>query len=179
MIRARTERLILRDITPGDAPFCLELLNDPGFIKYIGDRKVRTLEQAEKYITEKIIGQYVSKGYGMYLVAIRKEQSDETEIVGQCGLVKREGLHKTDIGFSFLERYCGMGYGYESAVAVLGLAKSAFGLSHVAGITSEDNIVSQKLLTKLGMKLVDTIILPNIDEPSMYYELDLTTSDLV
>jgi len=173
MIRATTERLILRDITPADAPFVLDLLNDPGFIKFIGDRNVRTVEQAEKYITDKIIAQYVSKGYGMYLVATRKEQTDDTEIIGQCGLVKREGLKQTDIGFAFLERYCGMGYGYESAVAVLGLAKSAFGLSQLAGITDEDNIASQKLLTKLGMKYVDTRHLPKIEEPCMYYEMDL------
>lgn len=173
MIRATTARLILRDITPTDAPFILELLNDPGFIKYIGDRGVRTLEDAEKYITEKIIGQYVSKGYGMYLVATRKEQSDETEIIGQCGLVKREGLDNTDLGFAYLERYCGMGYGYESSVAVLGLAKEAFGLSQLAAITGQDNIASQKLLTKLGMKHLDTIHLPNIADPCMYYEMDL------
>ena len=178
MIRAITDRLVLRDVTPNDAPFLLELLNDPGFIGHIGDRKVRTVEEARSYITDKIIAQYVDKGYGMYLVAIKKGASDDGEILGQCGLVKREGLDTTDLGFAFLEKYCGKGYGYESAQAVLGIAKKDLGLSQIAAITGQENIASQKLLTKLGLKYLRTIQLPKIDEPCLYYELDLTQSDI-
>lgn len=179
MIRATTDRLILRDVTPDDASFVLELLNDHGFIKNIGDRKIRTLEEARSYITEKILAQYVDKGFGMYLVATRKGESANGKILGQCGLVKREGLETTDLGFAFLERYCGKGYGYESAKAVLGIAKKDLGLSQIAAITGQDNTASQKLLTKLGLKYLRTIQLPKIDEPCLYYELDLIHSDIV
>jgi len=170
MIRAKTKRLLLRDITPDDAAFQLKLLNDPGWLKYIGDRGVRTQDQARQYIEEKIIKQYVEKGFGMYLVAIRKED-EEQEIIGHCGLVKRAGLEQVDIGFAFLEGFCRQGYGTEAAMAVKAMAAKEFDLAQLCAITTVENIPSQKLLEKIGFRYMDTREIEGIEGVSRYYEL--------
>lgn len=169
MIRAKTKRLSLRDITLDDAAFQLKLLNDTGWMKYIGDRGVRTEVQARKYIEEKIIKQYVDKGFGMYLVATRKGD-EEQEVIGHCGLVKRVGLEKVDIGFAFLEQYCGQGYGMEAAMAVKNYAFNELGMKELCAVTTEDNVPSQKLLEKIGFQYVDTRKIVGIEGVSKYYE---------
>lgn len=170
MIRATTKRLLLRDITPADAPYILAQLNDPGWLKYIGDRGIRSIEAAEEYIKDKIIKQYIEEGFGMFLVAIRKGD-EEKEIVGQCGLVKREGLEHVDIGFAFLEEHCGKGYGTEAALAVKDLGLNEYKLEKIVAITTEDNVPSRKLLENIGFQYIKMIELPNIEGLSTYYEL--------
>ena len=169
MILIETERLILREVNEADAPFILKLYNDPNWIKFIGDRNIKSIENAAEYIAEKIIKAYVAKGYGMYLVVLKKTKN-KTVSIGQCGLVKREGLQFTDIGFGFLEAYCKQGYGYEAAKATLAYGYNKLGLSKIVGITSEENLASQRLLEKLGLKQTKIIELPNINGPSLYFE---------
>jgi len=171
MIRARTERLILRDVTPADAPFILELMNDPGWLQNIGDRGVRSVEQAEAYIKDKIIKQYVKNGFGMYCVVMR--DGEEQKLLGQCGLVKRGALEHVDLGFAFLQEYCGKGYGTEAALAVKDLALNVFHLDELVAITTVDNVASQKVLEKIGLRYVDTRELVGIEGVSRYYRLDI------
>lgn len=171
-MRITTTRLLIRKFKVDDAPFMLNLLNDPGWIKNIGDRGVRTLHDCELYIQDRIIRPYKEQGFGMYLVALRDGQKEGLSL-GSCGLVKRQGLDHVDIGFAFLEAHCGQGYGSESAQAIVGKAKTAFGLSKLVGITTEVNIPSQKLLIKLGMHYHSTITIPNIPGVSKYFEMDL------
>jgi len=151
-----TERLILRHLAPDDAPFILELLNDPGWLRYIGDRGVRTLQQAVDYIETVPMAMYANLGFGLYLTARR----DTREPIGMCGLLKRDALDDVDIGFAFLQRYQGQGYGFEAASAVLEYARTALGLQRVVAIATRDNERSAGLLEKLGFRFERMVTFP-------------------
>ena len=154
-----TERLTLTPPEAADAAFVLELLNDPGWIANIGDRGVRTLEDAETYIVERF-----SKSPWF---VVRDPQG---EAVGMCGIVVgREGLDSPDIGYAFLARHAGHGYATEAARAVLAHAREVMGLSKVAAITAADNLASQRVLEKIGLRFVQMIKVPGYDEPSAYF----------
>ena len=144
-----TERLILKLTTAEDASFMLALVNSPKWLANIGDRKVRTLEDATKYIAERITPQFERLGYANYTV-VRKEDGAK---MGVCGIYDREGLEGVDIGFAFLPEYERMGYAYESSLKIRDIAFSTFGITKMSGITIKTNIASQKLLEKLsGLK---------------------------
>lgn len=153
----KTERLILREISEADADFILNVLNQSSFIKYIGDRNVRTLKQAGEYIKSRMMISYEQFGFGMYLVELRESQIP----IGVCGFVKRESLPDADIGFAFLEEFEGKGFGFESSKAVLKYGKNVLGFKRVLAIASQNNHTSHKLLEKLGFKFERLIKLPH------------------
>jgi RimJ/RimL family protein N-acetyltransferase len=142
----RTSRLDLRELNFGDAEFILELLNEPGFIRFIGDKGVRTLGDARDYIHQGPMDSYARNGFGLYAVCL----TDGTAI-GICGLVKREGLNDPDVGFAFLSRYWSSGYAAESAAAVLVYARDTLHIKRVVAITSPDNWASIAVLEKIGL----------------------------
>ena len=150
-----TDRLILRWLTPDDAAFILELLNEPAWIRYIGDKSVRTLDDAKNYILTGPMKMYSQFGFGLFLVE-RKEGSSP---IGMCGLIKRDTLDNVDIGFAFLSRYQTLGYGFESASATLKYGHEQLDMERILAITSLDNRASSRLLEKIGMKYEGTIIL--------------------
>jgi RimJ/RimL family protein N-acetyltransferase len=160
-----TERLFLREITTADAPFILEVLNDPAFIENVADRGVRTLEAAANYIVEKIRSSYAVHGFGFYIVQL-KETGDA---VGMCGLVKRETLDDVDIGYSILERFWRHGYAYEAAAALMHHGRTVLGLKRVVGATSPTNHKSRKLLEKLGLRYERMILLPGFADETMLF----------
>ena len=153
MIPIVTERLTLREVTHDDAAFILELLNTPKFIKYIGDRGVRSIEDARRYIDERYLASYRDNGYGLYGVV----ENASGKLIGACGFVRRDTLPGPDIGFSFLPEFEGKGYGFESATAVIEYGRDVLGFDKVLAITSLDNAASEKLLTKLGFTFDETI----------------------
>ena len=155
-----TTRTILRELTADDAEFMLDLLNQPSFIKYIGDRNVRTLEQARDYIETRFIASYKKFGFGLYLVELKEDNTP----IGINGFVKRDSLPDADIGFAFLPQYCDQGYAFESSVAVLDYGKNILGLNRVLAITSQDNESSGKLLEKIGLKFESLIKQPHDTE---------------
>lgn len=161
----QTDRLWLRQAGADDAPFILELLNAPGFVRGIGDRGVRTLDQARAYIEERMVASYREHGFGMWVVTPRDAQAP----VGLAGLVKRDVLPHVDVGYAFLERAWGNGYALEAAAAVLDLARESLGIDPVAAIVNPDNLASRRLLEKLGLRLVDVRQLAGWDQPSAYY----------
>ncbi len=154
----QTERLDLRQLKPGDAEFILELLNEPAFLQFIGDKGVRSLGDAREYIMKGPVDSYGRHGFGLYATCLR----DRTPI-GICGLVKRDGLADVDIGFAFLSRYRAKGYAVESASAVLAHARRALRLQRIVAITSPDNLGSIAVLEKIGMKFERMI---RLDEQS-------------
>ena len=109
-----TDRLILRQLSTEDAAFILELVNEPSFIQNIGDRGVRTLEDARAYILRVAISSYEKNGFGLYLVELK----DSGQSIGMCGLIKRDGLEDVDIGYAFLPRFWLKGYAVEAAAAI-------------------------------------------------------------
>ena len=146
-----TERLILRWLSADDAAFILELVNDPGWLRFIGDRGVRTLEDARGYILNGPVAMYHREGFGLYLVELKHSATP----IGMCGLIKRPSLEDVDIGFAFLPAFCGQGYAYESASATMAYAQDTLGLQRVVAIVNPDNQRSIGLLTKLGMSFED------------------------
>src|SRR5689334_7517012 len=127
-----TERLILREITSEDALFILELLNTPSFKKYIGDRGVRSVDDASAFIETRYRKSYRDHGYGLYAVELKPDNTP----VGMCGFVRRDTLPGPDIGFAFLPEYEGKGYGFESASAVLNFGQEILGFGRILAITT-------------------------------------------
>lgn len=162
-----TERLIIRPTTVEDAVFIQAVMNTEGWLKFIGDRNVKTETAAVEYIKARMRPQQERLGYSNNTV-IRK--SDGAKI-GSCGLYDREGLEGVDIGFAFLPQYGGQGYAFEAASKVKELAFGKFGLSIISGITVKENIKSQRLLEKLGLKFIKMIQLPNDNEELMFYQI--------
>ncbi len=141
-----TERLIIRELlTDDDAEFVYELLNTPKFIKYIGDRGVTSPEDAAGFIESRYRVSYLNNGFGLYVV----ERKSDGAAVGLCGFVKRDTLPGPDLGFAFLPEFEGIGYGFESADAMMKYGRDTLGFTQVLAITSLDNGASIRLLEKL------------------------------
>ncbi len=142
-----TARLDLRCLTVDDASFILQLLNDPDFIRFIGDKGVRTVDDARQYIVSGPMASYERHGFGLWLVELKRSSIP----VGMCGLLKRETLDDVDIGFAFLPRHRSHGYGFESASAVMQYGRDVLGLKRIVAITNPDNVGSIRLLQKIGL----------------------------
>lgn len=151
-----TERLVLRRFTLEDAPFVTELVNEPGWLRFIGDRDVHTPEQACAFIEKRLLAPYARLGFGFYRVELKRDSSP----IGLCGLVRRDGLDDVDIGFGLLERSAGHGYAYEAAVETVRYAREELGLARLVAITRPDNQRSIALLDKLGMSFERALRLP-------------------
>lgn len=161
-----TERLLLRPTTLADAPFLLELLNSPKWLQYIGNRNVSTITDAQSYIRTRIIPQFERLGYGNYTVTRKQDGAS----LGNCGLYCRAGLSNPDIGFAFLPQHEGQGYAFEAATRLKEAAFTTFALPALGAITAQDNLASQRLLRKLGLRYIKLLQLPNDPEMLMYYE---------
>lgn len=147
-----TERLVLRRMTLNDDTFIRTLLNEPSFLRYIGDRGVRTLDDARRYIADGPLASYDRVGFGLYVV---ETKGDEMPI-GICGLLKRDTLEHPDIGFAFLPWFWSKGYAFESAAAVLHYGRTTLGIRKILAIVSPDNEASIKLLQRLGFSYEGT-----------------------
>ncbi|MEX1351095.1 MAG: GNAT family N-acetyltransferase, partial [Desulfobacterales bacterium] len=142
-----TKRLILRKITIEDAEFVLRLVNEPSFLSNIGDKGLKTLDDAERFILEGYWTNQERSGYGMFLVELKRGGDS----IGACGLLYRKVLDVTDIGFAFLPEYWNRGFAYEAADAIMEYGHSTLGVNKIVGLTSADNLGSINLLKKLGM----------------------------
>ncbi len=169
MVVIKTKRLILRTLTTNDAEFIIKLLNEPSFLRYIGDKGVRTIYDAQQYILTGPVDSYERYGFGLYLVELK----DEGSPIGICGLVKRPTLTHPDVGFAFLSSHWSKGYAVESASAVMTYGRDILGLTRILAITSPDNYSSINVLKKIGLKFEGTVKLFE-NEP----ELELFTSDI-
>jgi RimJ/RimL family protein N-acetyltransferase len=143
-----TERLNLRRLSVDDAEFLLELLNEPSFIRNIGDKGVRTVSDACQYALDGPIASYDRHGFGLYLVELK----ESGQAIGMCGLVKRESLADVDVGFAFLPSFWSRGYALEAASAVKAYGLDVLGLKRLVAITNPDNAGSIRVLEKIGLK---------------------------
>ncbi len=143
-----TPRLVLRELVADDAPFVFALMNDPSFIAHIGDRGVRTVEDAERYLATGPWTRYATLGFGLWLVQLR----DSAEPIGVCGLLQRDALPAPDIGFAFRPRFWTHGYALESARAVMSFAADVLHLPRILAVVSPSNAASIRLLAKLGFE---------------------------
>jgi RimJ/RimL family protein N-acetyltransferase len=166
---ARTARLRLRELTHADAAFIRELVNDPAWLRFIGDRNVRSDEDARGYIDKIRDGHYAKYGFGLWAV----EALDSGEAVGMCGLIRRDTLEHPDLGFAFLERHRGRGYAREAASIVVGLARQRFGFTKLLAITDPENGASQKVLEHVGFRFERRIDWTETGEVLCLYALEL------
>lgn len=160
-----TPRLLLRRFTLDDAPFVHAMVNDPAWIEHIGDRGVRTVEDARAYIRDRTLAQYDRLGFGMYVVTLR----GSGEAVGSCGLIRRESLDDVDIGFAFLPQYRGQGYATEAAAAVLEYGVKSIGLKRIVAIVSAANHRSIRILERIGLRYERMLRLPDENEEIPLY----------
>ena len=160
-----TERLVLRRLKTDDAAFILQLVNDPSWLRYIGDRGVRTLDDAVAYLEKGPLAMYERLGFGLYLVELK----ESGEPVGMCGLLKRDSLDDVDLGFAFLPQFRSKGYAFESTSATMDYAKRTLGISRILAVVSPDNDRSTKLLDRLGFRFERlTRLMPGAAEIKLY-----------
>ena len=145
-IRIDTERLLLTELKDDDAPFILGLVNEPSFLRYIGDRGVRTLDDARRYIRQGPVVSYEKHGYGLLRMGLKPDGTP----IGMCGVLRRDTLPEPDLGFSMLPAWWSKGYAHEAAAAVMRHARASAGVGRVLAITNVDNDPSIRLLGKLG-----------------------------
>ncbi|MEO5890069.1 MAG: GNAT family N-acetyltransferase [Ferruginibacter sp.] len=160
-----TERLKLREFTINDTKFIIELLNSPGWLEFIGDRNIRTEEQAKGYLKNGPLKSYQDNGFGLYLV----ETNNDLTPIGMCGIIKRENLANPDIGFAFMQEFMGQGFAFEIANATVAFAKNVLNLPVIFAITVPHNKKSISLLEKLGLKFCKIINFQNSREDLMLF----------
>jgi RimJ/RimL family protein N-acetyltransferase len=160
-----TKRLLLRKITIEDAAFVLRLVNEPSFVSNIGDKGLKNLNDAERFILKGYWTNQEHSGYGMFLVELK----GEGDSIGGCGLLYRKVLDVTDIGFAFLPEYWNRGFAYEAAAAILKYGHTTLEIKKIVGLTSADNLGSIKLLKKLGMDFEKTVKMSDDDPETFLY----------
>lgn len=163
-----TDRLILRHFGRGDAEFIVRLLNEPSFIEYIGDKRVRTVEEANRYLLDGPLDSYERFGYGLNMVELK--ETDEP--IGMCGLVRRKTLDDADIGYALLQQYWSKGYARESVEAVLNHARESLGLGRIVAIVTPENFSSIKLLEKVGLTFERMIRVSDDDAELKFFVSD-------
>lgn len=164
-----TPRLRLRRLAEDDAPFMLALLNDEAFLRFIGDRNVRTDEEARAYIRTGAMASYEQHGHGLYLV-VSKESG---EPVGTCGILRREPLPDPDLGFAFAAEHRSKGYGREAASAVLEYARTSLGMTRMAAIVSPGNEPSLRVLASLGFAFERMVRMAETEPEILYLACEL------
>lgn len=166
---AETERLLIEKFTLNDASFFKALVNTPHWIKYIGDRNTKTIEDAEERIKYGHLESYKTNGFGFYKLILKEKNIP----IGTCGLIKRDELKHVDIGFAFLEDYERQGFGYEASIAIMELAKEKFNIKKLLAITAPYNIGSIKLLEKLSFRYEKRVKPFEDDEELLLFAKDL------
>jgi RimJ/RimL family protein N-acetyltransferase len=164
-----TPRLQLRELTGDDSAFILELVNEPAWLRFIGDRNVHSLEDARGYIARGPAASYAKHGFGLWAVVLR----ESGEPLGMCGLIRRDTLPHPDLGFAFLARHRGHGYAREAAVAAVALARERFGIARLLAITDPDNTASQAVLEHAGFAFERHFTWSEIGKEQALYAKDI------
>lgn len=164
---AETARLRVRWFDASDGAFIIELLNQPSWIRFIGDKGVRTHDDALRYLEDGPVAMYGRVGFGLYAVELKKTG----ERIGMCGLIKRATLPDVDLGFAFLPSFWRNGYAFEAASAVLSYGRQALGLRRIVAIVSNDNDRSRMLLERLSFQLEGVVKLKPDHEALNLYSL--------
>lgn len=158
-----TSRLVIEEATLSDSAFFFKLLNSPNWLKFIGDRNIKTLGDAEKYVRESLLEGYKKNGFGFYKMSLKLTN----EPIGAVGFFKREHLEFPDIGYAILPKYENKGYVSEATQAIMTYGKQNLGLKTILAFTTKENLVSQKVLSKIGLHLIETKIVDG--EEILYY----------
>lgn len=164
----RTERLTLARLSFDDVDFIFELLNEPTFKRYIGDKGINTKDDALTYLTDVPLHQYENHGYGLYRVGVGEDDA----AAGICGLVSRAEFPDPDLGFAFLSAYWGKGYAFESSRAVLADGRDSYGLRRIIAMADEENVASTRLLDKLDFRFEEMVTMPGETQEIRQYAIE-------
>jgi ribosomal-protein-alanine N-acetyltransferase len=164
-----TGRLRLREFSADDSQFIIELLNEPSFIRNIGDRNVHNTEDAHRYLQNGPLASYAKNGFGLYAVILK----ETSELIGMCGLIKRDQLQDVDIGYAFLPRFWSKGYALEAVSAVKSHGRDVVGLKRLVAIVDPGNDPSIRVLEKIGMKFEEMVKLSEDDIERKLFATDL------
>lgn len=164
MFVCETPRLLIRRLDATDAPFILRLLNEPSFLENIGDRGVRSLDDARAYLAKGPFASYEQHGFGLFHVSLKTGG----DAIGMCGLLKRDWLDAPDVGFAFFPEFWSKGYAYESSVGVIEWGRRTFGITRVVGIVKPANMGSIRVLEKLGMTFARVVTSPEGQVSSLF-----------
>jgi RimJ/RimL family protein N-acetyltransferase len=167
-----SERLFLRPLTLEDAEFILQLLNTDGFIKYIGDRNVKTIGQANNYLLSGPLKSYETNCFGLSLVELKTGRTP----IGMCGFLKRDYLDHPDIGFAFLPDYTGKGYAYEIVKEIIHYGLHRLQMERILAIVLPENSSSIKLLERVGLRYEKNFISPDTNEELRLYSIKKANS---
>lgn len=159
-----TERLVLRRLTLDDAAVVLKLLNEPSWLRFIGDKGVRDLEDARRYLNSGPLDMYSRLGFGLFLVEVK----DSGAQIGMCGLIRRDSLPEVDVGYALFPEYWGKGYAIEAVAAVLAYGRNTHGLKRILAIVSPDNDASIRVLTKAGLSFERMLQLAENNEVKVF-----------
>jgi [ribosomal protein S5]-alanine N-acetyltransferase len=159
-----TERLSIRRLTFDDAEFIQELVNEPSFLKNIGDRNVKNRTDAERYLTDGPLASYEKNGFGLFAVVLK----ETSEAIGMCGLIRRDTLPDVDIGYAFLPRFWSKGYALESTTAMMQYGRETHGLDRIVAIVDPSNAPSIKVLEKIGLKFGGMLDVPDGRPTALY-----------
>jgi RimJ/RimL family protein N-acetyltransferase len=170
-----TERLILREFTTDDADFIVQLVNSPGWLQYIGDRNIKTAEQAKDYLQNGPLKSYALNGFGLSMVELKENGKP----IGMCGIIKRDYLECPDIGFAFLPEFTGQGLAFEIASATMEYSRSVLHLPTIQAITVPQNKPSIRLLEKIGMRHIKKFYPPEGKEELLLFSNEKTSSKII
>lgn len=163
-----TQRLTLRQLSIDDADFIFELLNEPAWIQFIGDRNIHTLDDACAYLSDRVIASYNTNSFGLWAVDLKETGKP----IGMCGLIKRDSLNDVDIGYAFLSGFWAKGYATEAALATKEYAQKVVGLKRVVAIVDPANPGSVRVLEKIGMKFEKMVHLPEDEIDLKLFSVD-------
>ena len=165
----RTVRLCLSALSLDDAPFILELTNEPSFKRYLGDKGIRSADDSIAYLRDVPLRHYADHGFGLFRVSL----IGQDPAVGICGLVSRSEFPAPDLGFAFLRKHWSQGYALEASRAVLAHARGELGLTRVIAMADEGNVASTRLLDKLGFRFERMTRMPGETIEVRQYTFDL------
>lgn len=157
-----SERLIIRHLDLNDAEFIFQLLNQDSWLRFIGDKQIHDLDAARKYLTEGPLAMYQQHGFGLFAV----QRKMDNQVIGLCGLIKRDTLPDIDIGFAFLDEFSGLGYAHEAALSIKDYAQNTLKLTRLIAIVNPANQRSMRLLEKIGLAFESQISLSE-DKPCL------------
>jgi len=171
---AETSRLVIRQLSSADAAFVLALTNEPSTIENIGDRGLRSVADAQRFISTGPWTQHQKPGYGQF--AIELKQSGE--LIGVCGILYRIKLDLTDVGFALMPQYWRQGFAFEAVSAVMDYGHGVLGIGNIVGLTSQTNVASINLLKKLGMRFETMVSMSDdgVEDIRVYAETSLVSA---
>ena len=143
-----TERLVLRWLTPDDAPDQFSLFSDPEVTRYWSTPAWTDMIQARDAIDTALTGYTSGESLG-FSITLR----DSDTFVGSVKLYDFFAQNRRcDIGYALLPAHWGKGYLAEAMVALLDYAFAELDLNRIEADIDPRNTASAKLLERMAFK---------------------------